>query len=237
MDIKTFKSQLKEIGGVNRFGDPNLILVHGSTARWHPNGPLKYTTGRKCKEVEKKREDGIITIEFQYYDIPQLCWVIEEWVPPELLKDHEQHRYCEDEKGEQIDMFGPFPTRGKYRTLLVLEDSEEKPINPDERVLQILRKAKVHRNEVLKHGETEQATEEEIQKQVEEYLYKQATKQKELKDNMDAMIDDAIKPHKHRLHLANHTEGMHRDFRRGKTYDPNAYDRLKEEKNLVISNN
>jgi len=236
MDIKTFKSQLKEIGGVNRFGDPNLVLVHGSTARWHPNGPLKYTTGRECKEVEVTR-GSFVCIEYQYRDIPQLCWVVEEWVPPELPKDHEKHRYCENEKGEQVDEFGPFPTPGKNRALLILEDREEKPINPDERILQILRAAKVHRNEVLKHGETEQATEEEIQAQVDEYLYKQATKQKELKDNMDAMIDDAIGPHKHRLHLANHTEGMHRDFRRGNTYDPNAYDRLKEEKPLVISNN
>lgn len=237
MDIKTFKKELKEIGGVNKFGDPNLILVHGSTARWYANGPLKYTSERRCKQVEKKLESGLIVIQDHYYDVADDIWVIEEWIPPEFCKDHEQHRYVEDEKGEQIDFAGPFPSTGKYRALLRLEDNEGKPFNPDERVLQILRKAKLDRNEVLKHGETEQPTETEIQEQMEEYLYREEKKKQALRNGVSDMVRDAISPHKHRLHLANHTEGMHRDYRRGATYDPLAYDRLKEEKKLVISNN
>lgn len=219
---KRFTEELLKIGGFNRFGDPRLILVHGTECRFHPTGPLKYIIERQRKqEIKANDETGIIEVKYKFEDVGLNRWVIEEWVPPEFLFDHNQNRYGKDELGETVDILGPFPSRGKYRALMILETKEGKAIPLDSRLLDFLRKCKYETFENIKHSETETPTLEEVKAGLEDYVLKTTKQQIAMQQQLFDMVDDAFKPHRHRLTLANHTEGMHSAYRRGRTYNPN----------------
>lgn len=220
-----FEKALKEIGGYNRFGDPRLILVHGTNARFHANGPLKYIVDRLGHREVKSLPNGLLEVTIEFTDIPLNRWVIEEWVPPEFLTDHETHRYGRDEHNRLVDILGPFPSRGKYRTLMILEDKQGEPIPMNDNLLTLLRQMKYETFENIKHGETEEPTYEETAKYLEEYTLRTTKQQVQLQKQLFDMVDDSFNPHKHRLTMANHREGMHSQFRRGSTYNPNWADK------------
>lgn len=227
---KNFLKALEDIGGYNRFGEPRLILVHGTEARFHPNGPLKYITDRVGHREVKSLPNGLLEVSIEFTDIPLERWVIEEWVPPEFLLDHNQHRYGRDEHNREIDILGPFPARGKYRTLMILEDNEGKPIPLNDRLLTHLRQLKYETFDNIKHGETEAPTYEETAKYLQEYSLRSTKQQIALQKNIWDMVDDAFNPHLHRLTLANHKEGTQGMFRRGSTYNPHWDNKESKEK-------
>ena len=231
MDLRRFRYEMGMIGGVNCFGDPNLILVSGTEARFHEHGPLKYIKERGMKKKDiLPANQKIWQLSYDFFDVPLNRWVIEEWVHPVFLKDHEKNRFTIDEHGKEVDMLGPFPFRGKYRALLILQDPKTlEPIAPDERILEILRKSKYETFKFIKHKEDEEPTEEEINKANEDAAMEWLKKQQSLSTMLSDMVDDAMKTHEHRFNLANHREGMHSRFRRGSTYDANWYSNMKKE--------
>jgi len=230
---KDFNEELKKIGGLNPFGDPRLILVHGSEARFHSAGPLKYIKDRKAHKDLVANTFGLLEYKFSFEDIPLERFVIEEWIHPKHLSDHNQHRYVKDELGNTVDLLGPFPARGKYRALMILEDKHGNPIPLGQQVLDLLKEAKYKTYENLdraKRSETDAPTQQEIDEQLEEFALHKAKQEIALQSQVFDMVDDAFNPHLHRLTLANHREGLDKDTRRGSTYDPNWDKRLKEEK-------
>lgn len=84
-----FKDQLKNIGGLNPYGEPNLRVV------WSPS---------------ERREYGILKGGWKYPQpdkpsLPMECWMLEVWLSPSFFGDPNEWK---------SELLGPFPTRGMY---------------------------------------------------------------------------------------------------------------------------
>lgn len=113
-----FSDQLKNIGGINKYGQPNLRVV------WGP---------------EQRREYGLCKGFYKYCDPnnpdkPMECWILETWIPPEFFGDPSEWNY---------DLLGPFPREGQYglKSPLIIYNSAGEPyaVELDESCLTAIR--------------------------------------------------------------------------------------------------
>jgi hypothetical protein len=140
-----YNARLREIGGVNRFGENNWRLIWGETAteivggRWRiPTGKTEMTIGRNgqlvnvpvCSEVDEYREV------LKYGDA---TWVLERWFPPEEYGSEERYyRENADPSGSGLCLLGPYPDQGYYESCYKLTDGESNLMQLNDYVLDSL---------------------------------------------------------------------------------------------------
>ena len=130
------KNGLRDIGGINPYGEPNLILEWGGdTLKW-PHGPIKYLAS-----TEKDGENMV--------RVGALRWFVSKWWSPAQVMIAgptiwEQQRY-EIVDGKRHDLLGPPPTRGQYRDEVCLQNPQTGEAIPlDNRILEYFRALKAN---------------------------------------------------------------------------------------------
>jgi hypothetical protein len=112
---------LTRAGGLNRFGEPNFRVIWG----WNRLG---WVGGRFTDH------DGSGTVVREVLDVRLMpkypCvnrWIVEQWLPPEKYGSPENWYRQTKEWGEEgnIPQLGPYPSRGDYELLCVLETPEQ----------------------------------------------------------------------------------------------------------------
>ena len=100
-----YQSRIREIGGINRFGEPNWRVVWGQTQTERVGGLWEEPDGTKFEEMRDiLRYDG------------QPCWALERWFPPENYGS-EWRWYMEnaDPNGPtHLPLLGGYPDCGDY---------------------------------------------------------------------------------------------------------------------------
>lgn len=142
---RDFVEELTRIGGLNRFGQPNLRVVKGNEAkndRSEDQTLLKYHTGWTPMEVSGYRyvEDGQTKFTTVLENIPEsvmvwpdmaqeelglLRYVVEKWVSPEELAKQRrfEKRYAE---GDIAPTLREFPREGIYDTYFIVQTADRK---------------------------------------------------------------------------------------------------------------
>lgn len=109
---KELQSRLTTVGGLNPYGEPRLRLIWGWT-------PTDYVYNRRERHYETRP--------------PMLPnrnrWIVEQWFPAEYYGTPQMFRwtYTQNVNGEQIDLLGPYPSRGRYEHLVTVERAHKKP--------------------------------------------------------------------------------------------------------------
>ena len=152
------QDELVRIAGRNRFGEPKLQLVHGSTATMWMAGEfhLKYARRRRVQVgwsglVNGQMRDFPITTpknllplivqgKWDSVEVPFPGWVLESWIGPEKLAPQwEMRRWQQVPGSDPIDMLGELPERGAYQHLWSCVDGEGRPLDVmDRRILQVV---------------------------------------------------------------------------------------------------
>jgi len=113
---------LASVGGLNRFGEPNLRVI------WS-NSRLGFVGG---KFEERDEEGALLREKFALNFMPKYPiedrWLIEQWIPPEKFGTPQswwaQTKPAADFKEEgNIPQLGPYPSRGEYQLSCVIETS------------------------------------------------------------------------------------------------------------------
>jgi hypothetical protein len=111
---------LTQVGGLNRFGAPNLRVV------WS-NSRLGFVGG---KFEERDEEGALIREKFALNFMPKYPiedrWLIEQWIAPEKFGTPtswfaQTKEYLEE---GNIPQLGPYPSRGEYQVSCVLETTD-----------------------------------------------------------------------------------------------------------------
>ena len=113
--------QLIRSGGLNRFGDPNFRV----TWSWNL---LDWMGGK----WEDRDEHGVLireVLEVRYvpkYEHIRNRWIVEQWLAPEKFGSPQSWFAATKEwKGEgNLAQLGPYPARGRYTMLSILNDSQ-----------------------------------------------------------------------------------------------------------------
>lgn len=188
-----FKKELIRIGGKNRFNQPNLMLVHTDSARWHDNGPLKYF---KCYKEESylwtDPETGVIHSKRRLVPVLYNRWVIEQWCPPDFLQEWELYRFVYNRlTHEEVDVYGPYNPMGRWHEWFKCQTYEDGyPIPLSRRLLdkiEAMYRGTISRR---KHGPNEEPTPEEIQEGVKEYLAEKARMEIEANKGMAELFEE-----------------------------------------------
>jgi hypothetical protein len=140
---KDFIEELTRIGGLNRFGQPNLRVVKGNEVysdKFEDKTLLKYHTGWTPMEVSGYRytedgqtkfttclenipEDVMVFPDMQQEELGLLRYVIEKWVSPEELE--EQHRFTQRyAEGDIEASLREFPREGVYDTYFIVNNAK-----------------------------------------------------------------------------------------------------------------
>jgi hypothetical protein len=150
-----FEKELKRIVGKNDYGKPMVRLVWGPDETRIAFGKVrkKYLAMVVKKMIywEERTDKGtsiyhppnktspenlpvssIVIPVYESYDIAKPRFFLEEYWYPELtMPSWEEHRYSW-ENGVRVDVLGPAPTEGMYRTFRVLETEDGKYREPNE---------------------------------------------------------------------------------------------------------
>ena len=111
---------LTRVGGLNRFGEPNLRVV------WS-NSRLGFVGG---KFEERDEEGALIREKFALDFMPKYPiedrWIVEQWLAPEKFGTPQSWMAAtKDYVGEgNIPQLGPYPSRGEYQLSCVLETTD-----------------------------------------------------------------------------------------------------------------
>lgn len=154
-----FQSELTLLGGINKFGKPNLRVVWGGTQesdKSYEKGRLKYSCGYSPINVAGYRyqKDGewhfttnvddldqsfLILPAVEQEELGLLRFVIEQWVSAEQLAADArfQKRY---DAGDLEPTLRSFPREGVYDTYLIVENQEGKFRQLDKDVLTYIKK-------------------------------------------------------------------------------------------------
>jgi hypothetical protein len=106
-----FQDRLTRVGGRNRYGQPNFLLVWGECSTYRAGGywPLDGTQG--------------------YRDIPRLNvpgWLILQWFPPEVYGTPTSHYIENRDDATGLQDLGEYPYQGKYEVLFTLVNREKR---------------------------------------------------------------------------------------------------------------
>lgn len=139
---KEFQAELTKIGGINRFGQPNLRVVRGNEVLSdiaEDASVLKYHVGYSATQTNgfEYEEDGIAKYAQRIEDVPEglmvkrmvmgreplgeLRYIIEVWVSPEELeaKNRFQNRAVDGEV-----LLREFPRQGIYERYFTVETAD-----------------------------------------------------------------------------------------------------------------
>jgi hypothetical protein len=107
---KELQARLTLVGGLNPFGEPRLRLIWG----WKPT-----------EFIFNKRE-GHYELRPRYF-LKKSRWHVEQWFPPEFYGTPQmwRHNFTENINGKEIDLCGPYPSRGGYEHLVTVERGGE----------------------------------------------------------------------------------------------------------------
>ncbi len=107
------------MGGLNRFGEPNFRVIWSSShLDWIGGRWTDYTeTGEILREVVELRYVP------KYSHLPNR-WIVEQWLPPEKFGSIDAWYRQTKEWGEHgnIPQLGPYPSRGRYALLCIVND-------------------------------------------------------------------------------------------------------------------
>ncbi len=112
-----FEKALRNIGGINPYGDPNLRVV------WSPDE--RHTSGEFAGHYKYPQPDFFLK--------PMECWMLEVWAPPKFFGDPEDWN---------AELLGAFPQRGKYvlkSPLIAFKGGEPFAVDLDEGALTAIR--------------------------------------------------------------------------------------------------
>lgn len=128
---------LTEAGGLNRYGEPNYRLVWGWSRLSWIGGEWedRDASGNVIRKVTELRNEP------KYYPCDR--WHVERWLPPELYGTREQWDMLAVERigMESIPALGPYPERGDWEHVFVLEDKAGNPIEPSLTLVSTIAKA------------------------------------------------------------------------------------------------
>jgi len=98
-----YQSRISELGGLNKFGEPNWRVVWGQTQTERVGGLWEYGDGTKVAEMrDVLRYDGAAV------------WALERWFPPENYGTEWQwYRENADPKSG-LPLLGGYPDQGEY---------------------------------------------------------------------------------------------------------------------------
>lgn len=100
-----FQDRLTRVGGLNRYGEPNFIIVWGQSWTVRRGGTWSQDDGRYFRGYRDVLEDG------------RPCWILKKWNAPEIYGSPSLWylQNCEESTGLQI--LGEYPYRGCYETV------------------------------------------------------------------------------------------------------------------------
>lgn len=204
-----FVAELTAIGGLNKFGQPNLRVVKGNEIkndRSEDQKLLKYHAGWSPLEVSgySYMENGETRFTTRLEDIPPtamvwpsmnqeelglLRYVIEKWTSPEDLEaaNRFQQRYAE---GDLAPTLREFPREGLYDTYFVINTADGKFKMPTPEVLTYI-KFRWHFEQ--KPWEEQERIREELLKEAE------LVRKKQYEERLDAVIDGDLRLPKEEL--------------------------------------
>lgn len=215
-----WEKEISRLAGKNDYGKPMIRLVWGPDEHRIAFGKLrkKYLAAivNKMTHWEEKTSKGTIRkyppsgsppldlpIDSMVYpvyekiDIGKPRWFLEEWWPPELVThDWEENRY-DWKDGIRVDVLGPAPTEGMYRTFLCIQTEDGKYREPNESDLETVRHLIYMRDQEKKeYGNRElQNDREAIQKLAEQYTAAIEEKDQEALDQFEETLKESIRPH------------------------------------------
>lgn len=155
-----FQKELTEIGGTNIYGRPNLLLSWGMDKKWIRNGEWvpQYPCSYEVVQTRRMTKSGIEVIEDKlvWFGVPR--YYIERWIPfevycPQGADYWEQSLRWRMEEGwswldgklvrykEPIDVMGPAPVEGIYRSILRIQDGDGNYVHPQQAMLDALKRA------------------------------------------------------------------------------------------------
>lgn len=100
-----FKERLTRVGGVNRYGEPNFIIVWGKSHTVRRGGTWEQTDGTYFRGYRDVVEDG------------RPCWVLKQWKAPEVYGTPTMYFMENREESTGLQILGDYPWRGQYETI------------------------------------------------------------------------------------------------------------------------
>ena len=100
-----FQERLTRIGGVNRYGEPNFIIVWGQTWTVRRGGTWAQDDGTHFQGYRDVVEDG------------RPCWILKKWNAPEIYGSPALWFLQNYEEGTGLQILGDFPWKGCYETV------------------------------------------------------------------------------------------------------------------------
>jgi hypothetical protein len=203
------QERLTQIGGTNRYGEPNFRVVWGQDQTKIAMGAfhMKYIIGRA---VEKRpiydEERKVWKVRATVTEIGLPRFVIENWLPPEYWdRDEWESRRNQFIDGELVDVLGPFPERGDYRHYMTIETEDGKFKYPDDTDLDFIQEGLwlAQHRPVSPEQETR------------DMIYSAEKAREKQSDQFEAEIIDEMKIHAHRVinpHRADRGGSGHRVF-------------------------
>lgn len=104
-----FQARITEIGGLNRYDEPNFRLIWGQTetyragGQWAGNGQVTF----------KGYRDLLI-------GMGEPCWILQEWQAPEKYGTPESYYVFNFDDETGLQTLGEYPYSGRYETVLPL---------------------------------------------------------------------------------------------------------------------
>lgn len=100
-----FREKLTRVGGLNRYGEPNFIIVWGKSYTVRRGGTWAQDDGTFFKGYRDVVEDG------------RPCWVLKQWKPPEVYGSSTMYFMENREESTGLQILGDYPWRGQYETV------------------------------------------------------------------------------------------------------------------------
>lgn len=100
-----FQERLTRIGGINRYGEPNFIIVWGQSWTVRRGGTWEQDDGTFFRGYRDVVEDG------------RPCWILKKWNSPELYGSPMLYYLENQEEATGLQILGEFPFRGRYETI------------------------------------------------------------------------------------------------------------------------
>lgn len=100
-----FQDRITRAGGLNRYGQPNFIIVWGQSWTVRRGGIWNNADGSYFRGYCDVVEDG------------RPCWVLKQWNPPEFYGSSTLWFMENRDENTGMQLLGDFPWRGQYETI------------------------------------------------------------------------------------------------------------------------
>lgn len=218
-----FQKELTRVAGKNEYGKPLVRLTWGPEETRIAFGQVrkKYLAAvlKKMTCWEERTSDGqvlrhkpsgtapsapvtsLLVPIYETTDIGKPRWFLEEWWPPELsASDWEDHRY-KWEHGIRVDVLGPRPNEGLYRSFRCIQTEDGKYREPNDEDLQEVRQLLQMRDaEKKEYGNREvQNDKKAIATRAQEYTDAIEEREEKRLDKFEEELKEKIRPHLDKL--------------------------------------